>query len=256
MGRGGCSSQTSRLTARRALDFRPVPPRVDPEMMSVMRSPFRTGLRGVEGNRALIRLVTALAFVLVALAAPTSAWAAPPGLVASYSFDEGSGLTVGDSSGNGHAGTITGATWATGRYGGGLDFNGTNASVDLGALGTLYQTGFTLEAWVQKQSATKNDVAIVGTWTRQRRTDDLGRPHRDPLPPDDEQRNRELPRLRPQPNRRAMATPRRHLRRHHRTLLHRRHRSRQPPQSRAASAAPTTGGSAPTEAQPADSSTA
>ena len=129
-----------------------------------MRSPFRTGLRGVEGNGALIRLVTALAFVLVALAAPTSAWADPPGLVASYSFDEGSGLTVGDSSGNGHAGTITGATWATGRYGGGLDFNGTNASVDLGGLGTFYQTGFTLEAWVQKQSATKNDVAIVGTW--------------------------------------------------------------------------------------------
>ena len=69
-----------------------------------------------------------------------------------------------DSSGNGHAGTITGATWATGRYGGALDFNGTNASVDLGGLGTFYQSGFTLEAWVQKQSATKNDVAIVGTW--------------------------------------------------------------------------------------------
>ncbi len=94
----------------------------------------------------------------------TSLCDAPSGLVASYSFDEGSGLTVGDSSGNGHAGTITGATWATGRYGGGLDFNGTNASVDLGGLGTFYQTGFTLEAWVQKQSATKNDVAIVGTW--------------------------------------------------------------------------------------------
>ena len=112
----------------------------------------------------LIRLVTALAFVVASLGMPATAWADPAGLVASYSFDEGSGLTAGDSSGNGHAGTITGATWATGRYGGGLDFNGTNASVDLGGLGTFYQTGFTLEAWVQKQSATKNDVAIVGTW--------------------------------------------------------------------------------------------
>jgi chitodextrinase len=102
----------------------------------------------------------------VALAAPAAAHADPgaPGLVAAYSFDEGSGGVANDASGNGHFGTISGATWASGRYGGALSFNGTNASVLLGSLGTFYQSGFTLEAWVQKTSATKNDVAVVGTW--------------------------------------------------------------------------------------------
>jgi len=91
---------------------------------------------------------------------------APAGLVAAYSFDEGAGTTVTDASGNTHVGTILGATWTpSGRYGGALSFNGTNASVDLGALGTFYRAGFTMEAWVQKQTATKNDVAVLGTWT-------------------------------------------------------------------------------------------
>ena len=85
------------------------------------------------------------------------------GLVAAYAFDEGSGGVAVDASGNGHAGTLAGATWTTGRYGGGLSFNGTSAYVGLGSLGTFYNTAFTLEAWVQKQTA-KNDVAIVGSW--------------------------------------------------------------------------------------------
>ena len=163
---------------------------------------------------------------------PATAWADPPGLVASYSFDEGSGLSAGDSSGNGHAGTITGATWATGRYGGGLDFNGTNASVDLGGARhllpvRLHARGLGPEA--ERDQERRRDRRHL---ERRRRTDALGRPHRDPLPPDHGQRDRELPRLRPQPDRRAMATPGRHLRRHHRPLLHRRHRSRQPPRHR------------------------
>ena len=49
-----------------------------------------------------------------------------PGLVAAYGFDEGSGTTVTDASGNGNNGTITNATWATtGKYGKALQFNGT-----------------------------------------------------------------------------------------------------------------------------------
>ena len=58
----------------------------------------------------------------------TSLCDAPPGLVAAYSFDEGSGSPLNDASGNGHNGTINGATWTTGRYGGALSFNGINAS--------------------------------------------------------------------------------------------------------------------------------
>ena len=47
------------------------------------------------------------------------------GLVAHFTFDEGMGTTAGDSSGNGHAGTISGATWTTGKVGrGALSFDG------------------------------------------------------------------------------------------------------------------------------------
>jgi chitodextrinase len=112
------------------------------------------------------RKLLTTAFCLVALAAPAAAHADPPtpGLVAAYSFDEGSGSVVADASGNGHVGTVSGATWAGGRYGHALSFNGTNASVLLGSLGTFYQGGFTLEAWVQKASATRSDAAVVGSW--------------------------------------------------------------------------------------------
>ena len=42
----------------------------------------------------------------------------PPGLVASYGFDEGSGTTTADQSGGGNNGTLANTTWSTaGRYG-------------------------------------------------------------------------------------------------------------------------------------------
>jgi len=53
------------------------------------------------------------------------------GLQTLYAFDEGSGTTVTDSSGNGRNGTISGATWATGKIGGGLGFDGVNDYVTI-----------------------------------------------------------------------------------------------------------------------------
>ena len=44
------------------------------------------------------------------------------GLVAHWRFDDGSGIVVGDSSGNGYVGELTGGTWSsTGRFGGALE---------------------------------------------------------------------------------------------------------------------------------------
>ena len=71
---------------------------------------------------------------------------------------------LGDASGNGHDGTIQGASWVSGHDGGALSFDGSAASVDLGSLGTFYQSGFTLEAWVKKSTG-KKDVAVLGSWT-------------------------------------------------------------------------------------------
>ena len=54
---------------------------------------------------ALLALVSIFAF------GGAGAVAAPTGLVASYSFDAGSGNSLADSSGRGNTGTIAGATW-------------------------------------------------------------------------------------------------------------------------------------------------
>ena len=85
--------------------------------------------------------------------------AGPSGLVAAYAFDEGSGTTVTDASGNGNNGTIANATWATsGKDGKALQFNGTNALISVPDSASLHlTTGMTLEAWV-------NPSTVNGAW--------------------------------------------------------------------------------------------
>jgi Concanavalin A-like lectin/glucanases superfamily/Bacterial Ig domain len=84
--------------------------------------------------------------------AVTVANSAPPpgaGLVAAYSFYEGAGTAVLDSSGRGNAGTVAGASWAAGRFGSALSFDGVDDRVDVADSAALDLTnGMTLEAWV------------------------------------------------------------------------------------------------------------
>ena len=72
------------------------------------------------------------------------------GLVAAYGFEEDTGTTTADASGNANAGTISGATWTTsGRFGNALSFNGTSSMVTVNDAASLDLTaGMTLEAWV------------------------------------------------------------------------------------------------------------
>ena len=94
-------------------------------------------------------LSRALAFTCISLCWPSACFAAAPGLVASYSFDENAGTVVGDSSGNSNPGAISGATWVIGKYGSSLRFNGTNALVRVPDSNSLDLTStFTIEAWV------------------------------------------------------------------------------------------------------------
>ena len=88
-----------------------------------------------------------------------AASANPSALVAAYGFDEGSGTTVTDASGNGNNGTITNATWSTsGKFGKALQFNGTSALVTIPDAASLHlTTGMTLEAWV-------NPSTVNGNW--------------------------------------------------------------------------------------------
>ena len=86
------------------------------------------------------------------------------GLRVAYGFDDGSGTTALDSSGNGKTASLVGATWSTsGKFGSAVSLNGTSAEVDPPALGTFYKTGFTYEAWVLKQTS-KVDVGLLGSW--------------------------------------------------------------------------------------------
>ena len=96
---------------------------------------------------------------------------APPppsgGLVAAYSFDQGSGATVSDLSGQGNAGTISGATWTTqGRFGSALSFDGANDSVDLANPQELQLTGsVTLSGWINSSAFPWDDATIVSKRT-------------------------------------------------------------------------------------------
>jgi hypothetical protein len=65
-------------------------------------------------------------------------------------MDAGSGTTLTDLSGNNNTGTLSNTSWtSTGKYGGALSFNGTNAWVTIPDSNTLdLTTGMTLEAWV------------------------------------------------------------------------------------------------------------
>jgi fibronectin type 3 domain-containing protein len=97
---------------------------------------------------------TASVSVTVSNAAPPPPPPPPPpasGLVAAWGFDEGTGMTVADASGKGHAGTVASTTWnATGRFGKALSFNGSSSWVTVADANDLDLTSaLTVEAWVR-----------------------------------------------------------------------------------------------------------
>jgi hypothetical protein len=75
--------------------------------------------------------------------------------VAAYNFDQGSGTTLTDISGNGNNGTIANAAWtSSGKYGKALKFTGAvNSMVTINDTASLnFAQGMTLEAWVNPSS--------------------------------------------------------------------------------------------------------
>jgi hypothetical protein len=85
------------------------------------------------------------------------------GTIAAYAFDEGSGTTTADASGNGITGQLQGATWiAAGKYGNALSFNGSTGYVNLGTPASLQTTGsMTWSAWVNATGNPPDDGQIV-----------------------------------------------------------------------------------------------
>ena len=82
-------------------------------------------------------------------------------LVGLWLFDEGTGTVAKDSSRGGNSGKINNATWTDGKYGKGLEFNGTNANVEIQHASVLSVETFTLMAWMNVPGFTGNWQTIV-----------------------------------------------------------------------------------------------
>ena len=94
----------------------------------------------------------------------TLAQAADPGLVAAYTFNEGAGTTLGDSSGKGNPGTlINSPVWTTGQYGGGLTFDGLNDYVTVPNTAAIDIAGraITVELWVNVQTGGRTTDYVI-----------------------------------------------------------------------------------------------
>ncbi|MFI6484938.1 LamG-like jellyroll fold domain-containing protein [Nonomuraea sp. NPDC050663] len=77
-------------------------------------------------------------------------------------MNEGAGSAVQDLSGKGNHGTITGATWAEGRYGRGLRFDGGTSVVKVpSSAGLKLSKAFTIEAWITAEFTDTQGPIVV-----------------------------------------------------------------------------------------------
>jgi hypothetical protein len=98
--------------------------------------------------------------------------AADPDLVGWWKLDDGAGLTAVDSSGNGNDGTINGTpTWINpGKYGGALEFNGTDCYINCGNGPSLNQftNQITMCFWLKTPGFTTTFSTVIskgdGAW--------------------------------------------------------------------------------------------
>ena len=103
------------------------------------------------------------------LAATVSKEASTNGLVAYWSFNEGSGTIAHDFSGNGNNGTLSGTTipvWTNGKFGKALTFDGSTSNVAFSFNATPINTiqRLTFSAWIKTSVGTgvENNVIEIG----------------------------------------------------------------------------------------------
>ena len=89
----------------------------------------------------------------------------PSGLAAGWSFNEASGTSATDSSGNGNIATlVNGVARTTGNYGGGLTFDGVNDYLTIPNSPSLNiaGSGLTLSMWIRPQALSGGDSVVLG----------------------------------------------------------------------------------------------
>jgi glucose/arabinose dehydrogenase len=140
-------SRTTPFSQSEVVGFRYAVDAPSPQTLGSTRYAF--GSWSDAGAKAHSVTVPPAGLDLTATFAPDTS--APPGLVAAYNFNDGSGNTLIDRTGHGLNGTLTGPTWtAAGRNGGALSFDGVNDSVRVNDHNDLdLRTGMTVEAWVR-----------------------------------------------------------------------------------------------------------
>lgn len=107
--------------------------------------------------------VQASTLLAILLLAPASL-AQTAGLVAAYSFDEGTGVVAIDRSGSGNTGSLlNGAGWSTtSKFGTAANFDGTNDRIDIADSNSLdLTTGMTMEAWVRPTRNSSYSTVIL-----------------------------------------------------------------------------------------------
>ena len=110
-----------------------------------------------------------MTFVLIFLAGfvvlPVFAQNVIDGLVAYWAFDEESGDTASDSSGNGHDGTLMGdPQWTKdGYFGGALEFDQAGDEVNVPYHANLNQEAFTVTAWANVEPGSGGHRAVVSS---------------------------------------------------------------------------------------------
>ena len=114
--------------------------------------------------------------LLLGLVLTSAVKAADPDLIGYWKFDETSGTTAHDASGNGHDGTLNGdSQWAAGMLGGALEFDGEGDYVDIGNDPIFNITGqITVACWIKVSQFTDSWQAIFtmgdDSWRLQRQT--------------------------------------------------------------------------------------
>lgn len=86
-------------------------------------------------------------------------------LMAGWGFNEGIGSTTADTSANSNTATITGATWAAGKYGNGLNFGGgTGSRLSVANSPSLNIAGaeLTLSLWLNPLTSGGGDTVVLG----------------------------------------------------------------------------------------------
>ena len=117
------------------------------------------GFKGAIDEVGIYDRALSAAEVTAGMTEPTGTPRAP---VAAWSFDEGSGTTAHDATGDGHEGTVEGPKWTAGKFGSGLEFDGEASDCVSVPNSAQLQLGgdFTLEAWVKPAASGESEPII------------------------------------------------------------------------------------------------